>query len=40
MMYHPDFNINKPEQVKKEMEDMLKEINEIYQKILIKKGEK
>jgi len=40
MMYHPDFNVNKPDQVKKEMEDMLKEINQIYQKILIKKGEK
>lgn len=40
MMYHPDFNINKPDQVKREMEDMLKEINEVYQKILIKKGEK
>ncbi|KYC53303.1 MAG: DnaJ domain protein [Candidatus Methanofastidiosum methylothiophilum] len=40
MMYHPDFNVNKPDQVKKEMEDMLKEINQVYQKILIKKGEK
>lgn len=40
MMYHPDFNVNKPDQVKKEMEDILKEINEVYQKILIKKGEK
>ena len=38
MMFHPDFNVNKPDQVKKEMEDMLKEINETYQKILIKKG--
>ncbi len=40
MMYHPDFNVNKPDQVKREMEDMLKEINEVYQKILLKKGVK
>jgi len=32
--------VNKPDQVKKEMEDMLKEINQVYQKILTKKGEK